>query len=471
MFGSRIITFLRVVGLCSSMALAQATLSTDSSRSSGVFNPGNSAYNYAPAVLLDGRYRMWWCGQPPGQAVAGDHILYAEASSIDGPFTSQDGSSAFDVVFGGTGTGTFDNEHTCDPSVLRVNGVYYLFYGAEQHDGLPTTIGVASGPDGINWTRLNNGEAIITQAGQQTTASAYGAGQPSAIYLNGMFYVMFTDTTGAGSDGNGGGQYVWRSADATFQSSVEAFTSTGWQAMTAANSRSFSVIDSVSVDWQYSDALDSFIVAHDSSSGETTLTFLDPEDFSIKYAAVNMAGAWTEGPGIVSRPDKHSVISTTNDCGRIPLDVVRSSAGSPPNDLASIGVDLLSGISCSSMAASQIAAIYEGYSPQAAGLPAAVVVDGVRLQIEVPEIIADLTTNTISVPESIYNAIPYGASLRVEQTVLGATNLPAAFELDNDVLWPVNCLKIITDNDSNITMVDAATWQSHQMGPNLYCLS
>jgi hypothetical protein len=138
MFGSTIIAIVRAASLGSSIALAQATLSADSSRSStSAFNSGNSAYNYAPAILLDGRYRMWWCGQPPDQAVAGDHILYAESSSLDGPFTSQDGSAAFDVVFGGTGTGTFDNEHTCDPSVVRVNGVYYLFYGAEQNDGLP----------------------------------------------------------------------------------------------------------------------------------------------------------------------------------------------------------------------------------------------------------------------------------------------------------------------------------------------
>jgi hypothetical protein len=110
-FRSTIIALVQTASLGSSIALARATLSTDSSRSSpSTFNSGNSAYNYAPAILLDGRYRMWWFGQPPDQAVAGDHILYAESSSLDGPFTSQDGSAAFDIVFSGTGTGTFDNE-------------------------------------------------------------------------------------------------------------------------------------------------------------------------------------------------------------------------------------------------------------------------------------------------------------------------------------------------------------------------
>lgn len=472
MLGSSIVALALAASLRASIALAQASLSTDSPRSNpGAFDSSGSAYSYAPAILLDGKYRMWWCGQTPGQAVAGDHILYAESSSLDGPFTSRDGSAPFDVVFGGTGTGTFDNEHTCDPSVVRANGVYYLFYGAEQKDGLPTTIGVASSPDGINWSRMNNGQAIVTQAGQQKTGSSYGAGQPSAIYLNGMFYMMFTDTTGAGSDGNGGGQYVWRSADATFQSNVEAFTSTGWQTMTAANSRSHSIIDTVSADWQYSDALDAFIVAHDSSANETTLSFLDPKDFSVKYADVNVAGSWTEGPGIVSRPDKHSVASPINDCGRVPVDIIRSTTGQPPNSLARIGVDVLSGVVCSSMAAAQVATIYEGYILQASGLPAAVVVDGLRLQIEEPAVILDLSRNPISVPESIYRIIQYGASLRVGQTVLGATNKPGSFELDNNVLWPVSCLKLVTDNDSNITTVDPATWQSHQFGPSLYCLS
>ena len=471
MFSTTLIAF--VASLGSSIALAQATLSTDSTRSSpGVVESGDSAYDYAPAILLDGKYRMWWCGQPPNQAVAGDHILYAESSSLDGPFTSQDGSSAFDVVFAGTGTGTFDSEHTCDPSVLRVDGTYYLFYGAEQDDGLPTTIGLASSPDGISWTRMNNDEPIVTEAGQLDTGNAYGAGQPSVIYLNGEFYMIFTDTTGTGSNpSNGAGQFVWRSADVTFQTGVEVFTSSGWQAMTTANSRSFSVLDAVSVDWQYSDALDAFIIAHDNTAGETTLTFLDPEDFSVTYADVNMAGTWTEGPGIVSRPDKHSVVSTTNDCGRVPVDVIRPTTGQPPDSLALIGVDLLSGISCSSMASNQVAAMYEGYSLDASGLPAAVVVSGLRLQIQASAVLPDLSTNTIAVPASIYSAVPYGSSLRTGQTVLGASGEPAAFELDNNVLWPVSCIQIISDNDSGITEIDATTWLSYQRGPSLYCLS
>lgn len=45
-------------------------------------------------------------------------------------------------------------------------------------------VGVASGVDGINFERLNNGNPIVTPAGYQAV-NKYGAGQPSVIYLQG----------------------------------------------------------------------------------------------------------------------------------------------------------------------------------------------------------------------------------------------------------------------------------------------
>lgn len=252
-------------------------------------------------------------------------------------------------MFSGTGTGTFDNKHTCDPSVVKAGDTYYLFYGAEQDDGLPTTAGVASSPDGVTWTRLNNDQPILTQAGQLNTGNTYGAGQPSVTYINGTFYMIFTDTTGAGADPSTGyGQFAWRSSDPTFQSNVEVWTTSGWQAKTDANSRSLSIIDSVTSDWQYSDVLDAFVIAHDTTANETTLSFLGPANLSsTKYADVTIAGAWTEGLGIVSRSDKHSVATASTDCGRVPIDVIRSTTGQPLTGLAHIGVDvILSGVTC-----------------------------------------------------------------------------------------------------------------------------
>ncbi|HEX3649039.1 MAG TPA: beta-xylosidase, partial [Pseudonocardiaceae bacterium] len=107
-----------------------ATLATGHARSSGgvVASGGPSApYNYAPTVLEShGTYRMWWCSQLPGAARPGDQILYATATSPNGPFRAPNGRPG-QTVFTNSPNG-FDRLHTCDPSVIDVDGVYYLYY-------------------------------------------------------------------------------------------------------------------------------------------------------------------------------------------------------------------------------------------------------------------------------------------------------------------------------------------------------
>ena len=99
----------------------EAALATDRARQSDgpVVSGGSAApYNYAPSVLLDdGQYRVWWCSQVPGVEVPGDDVLTSSAAGLNGPFP--DGVP----VFHGSGGG-FDALHTCDPSVIRVDGIY-----------------------------------------------------------------------------------------------------------------------------------------------------------------------------------------------------------------------------------------------------------------------------------------------------------------------------------------------------------
>nr|WP_246400700.1 PT domain-containing protein [Jiangella mangrovi] len=191
---------------------------------------------------------------------------------------------------------------------------------------------------------------IIAPANQQDTGNDYGAGQPSAVYLDGQFYLIFTDTTGAGAlASNGAGQFAWRSSDPTFATGTEVFTAEGWQASTPENNRSFSVANAFSADWQYSDELESFIIAHNNDAGRTTLTFLGTENLAEHpYAPVNIEGVWVEGPGVVSLPDKHAVDDGAEECGRVPVDVIHSSRadGVPPQDLVHKGIDLVAPIDC-----------------------------------------------------------------------------------------------------------------------------
>ncbi|PTL84964.1 beta-xylosidase [Vitiosangium sp. GDMCC 1.1324] len=424
-------------------------------------------YDYVPSVMKDGVYRMWWCG-----GVAGDYILYAEANSLSGPWHARGSTTAnsYDVVFRPTGNSAqFDGAHTCDPSVIRVDGTYYMYYGG-YGDGTGTTmIGVASSPDGLNWTRLNGGNPILTPARDyRTVSNPYGAGQPSVTYVNGKFHLIYTDTTGYGVDANGGGQFVLRSADPTFQSGVEELTASGFAPMTSANHTRHSLLAAFSVDWQYIDTNDTFAVAMSSGNHNSFTVLLYNNTLNGLVDRFDLAGSWTEGTSIVSRPDKHAIPTST--CGTVPIDILRSvgTPGQPGTwDLAHVGVDLLTGRTCDQI---PVGRVYEGYLLGTPGLPMMLVRDGLRLQFALAAPAADLSRNSISVSSDIYHRIPYGASLFSGNTVYVATGRPGAFLMDDGRLWPVSCIEAVQHNNSVLTSIGTSQWDSYARGPSLYCL-
>jgi hypothetical protein len=40
--------------------------------------------------------------------------------------------------------------------------------------------------------------------------------------------------------------------------------------------------------------------------------------------------------------------------------------------------------------------------------------------------------------------------------------------LDNNLLWNVSSLQLVTDNQSTVTQTSTATWDGHGHGPSLY---
>ncbi len=458
--------------LCLESSLhAQTTLSTTNYRHSA--NVGsNSVYDYTPTIMQDGKYRMWWCGAAEGP---GDNILYAESTSLSGPFTAPNGTDPYLVVFRGTNDGTsFDSEHTCDPSVIRVNGTYYMYYGGLQKDSgpLPTEIGLAQSSDGITWTRMNNGNAIIVPA-ELTTGNAYGAGQPSVIYLNGYFYVVYTDTTGlGGTPQETNAVYVVRSTDPTFQSGVQELTATGFQSQTSSNHTTYALLNTASVDWTYIDSLQVFAVAedHGSDPNNTYIHFFSTDLLSIPYNNIAVAGTWVDGPGIVTRPDKHALPPMNSACGTTSFDFIKATSlngNGAPDNLQDFGVDILSGLTCASIS-NLVANMFEGYAIQAPGFPLTLDIGGVRLQSASTLPIQDLTKNFINTSSEIFYDIPYGASLQVGAQALGASGRPAGFLLDNNTLWLVDSIKILTDNSSSITTIPTSEWDTYSHGPDLH---
>lgn len=306
---------------------------------------GKPVYNYAPSVMVDGVYRMWWCG-----GIAGDYILYAEAPSPDGPWHSStsDEQNSFDIAFQPTGVdGDFDGLHTCDPSVIRVGGLYYLYYGGGRKDDF-TRIGIARSDDGIRWTRMNDGRPIVIPRAEiegRHYNGEYGAGQPSITYVDGYFYLIYTDTTGLGPSG----VYVKRARYPDFSDAEDMIRDkAGHVSFVTSSGDTYGVCrlyHGVNVDWQYSDMYQAFLVVGHFTPGEINMTLFD-HSLSYQVGEAIVRGRWNEGPGVISRPDRHSIVSAIP--GRVPVDVLRAVDTRPePHDdnpfywqMSHLGVDL-----------------------------------------------------------------------------------------------------------------------------------
>src|SRR5579872_2158586 len=120
-------------------------------------------YDYAPAIIFDdGIYRLYWCA-----GIAGDFIVHSASQRLEGPWHGVKSGflNTFDIALRPTGSRTdFDGLHTCDPSVIKVGGTYYLYYGGNFADDGLTAVGVARSDDGVHFQRMNRGKPIFTAA-------------------------------------------------------------------------------------------------------------------------------------------------------------------------------------------------------------------------------------------------------------------------------------------------------------------
>ena len=236
---------------------------------------------------------------------------------LSGPLPGGGGNptaNTHDDTFHGTGVlADFDGTHTCDPSVLRVNGVYYMYYGgiSENAGQTWTRVGVAKSENGLSWTRLNGGKPIVDAARNPYTSALpnnYGAGQPTATFVDGLFYLQFTDTTGlGGNQGNGAGQYVLRSPDPVFQSGVEELSATGFVPYGQTPHTGHSLLEAYGSDLVYADALDGFLVA--SVGNGIEVRFFD-KTLTKQEGMYAVPAAWTEEPAVAARPDHHAMPGT-----------------------------------------------------------------------------------------------------------------------------------------------------------------
>lgn len=212
--------------------------------------PGQTRYDWGPSVMKDGDlYRMWWVrwgasseGGHPCEAVLpdgetfrfeypsrGDRIYYAESRDGKTWNVGGDDYAGDPADFGPDASGPLqvlgpaesDQErmHVACPSVLKVNGVFYLYYEASSafkvsrgDDGQPRETGeyhnqifVARSRDGKSWEKLpnNNNPQPIVEAPEtnlRPDQQRYGVGQPSVFFQDGKFIMHYVHSCGPPGD-------------------------------------------------------------------------------------------------------------------------------------------------------------------------------------------------------------------------------------------------------------------------------
>ncbi|MQA07580.1 MAG: beta-xylosidase [Pseudonocardiaceae bacterium] len=427
---------------------------------------GDSPYNYGPTVMQDGGMtRMWWCSQLGSARPPGDDVLYAESPSVDGPFGVSGGGRAHPVFSGSRGG--FDAMHTCDPSVIKVADTYYLYYtGASGDHDHGNKIGLATSEDGVHWSRANGGEPIVTPAGDRPVRNSYGVGQPGAVYLDGWFYLMFTDTTGRKAGWNGAGQFVLRAKDPAFGDGVQALTDSGFRPVESTHaSRERAIVDAFSADLMWVRQLDAFAVAHETSKG-TTLTFWDRDFTRHPYRAVHVAGPWREGPGLLRQPDGHAPVSAEDPCGRIPIDVVRATRNQrAPTDMRHFGLDITNAPGCANTG--RALNVLDGFAAVSPMRTVDLVIEGKLLRIERRSVAEKLAKNILDGHVPVLEKASVAGRLTPGTPAKQAPGRGVGFLLDGGKLWRVHAPGVVELNSSPIGDVSPQVWDSYGKGPEL----
>ena len=159
-----------------------------------------------PYVLRVGNeYMLWYGGISGGQA--GDVGVTPAHVRIErvGLATSPDGihwrrRNAGQPVMDIGPAGAIDSVQATGMHVLQIDGQFVMWYGA--YNGTHT-LGIAISPDGVNWTKGNNGESLAGLAGDQQMG-------PS-VYFDGSQYLMVYNHNLPGKNGG----TIWTAFAAT----------------------------------------------------------------------------------------------------------------------------------------------------------------------------------------------------------------------------------------------------------------
>lgn len=326
-------------------------------------------YDYSPSVMLDldGKYKVWWCGSNwTPEVPGGDQIWYSESTSFNGPW-----STPISVFHPGTFPGGFDANFTCDPSVVRVNGYYYLYYtGITTSLGDLTKIGVVRSSNGISWQQFNGGVPIVLPKDGSVSVGQgwYGAGYPSVVVKNDWFYMLYMDDTGVIINGQSvpvSQGFVLRSKNPAFAAGeVQQLRNDGGVVAFypySSNLR-YPIWNTTNADLVFHDGLRMFIVGNTGIPDQLSTIFFNdgfaPQCSSDYFSNAKGLGStpmyWTQGPGLVRSPSGRAIFDFRNlqqQACIVAVDGLRSvgapgQENSPTWDLGWAGADITLAQAC-----------------------------------------------------------------------------------------------------------------------------
>lgn len=141
-----------------------------------------------PSVIKEGEvYRMWFTG---GNFKGLNHVRVYHATSNDG--INWDINTT--PIMSEGPRGTWDDERTETPSVIKVGDTYHMYYtGFKTGDAIARfNIGHATSKDGINWVKDPN-NPVIRNHDDATIWGLYYVAEPGVLYNpgDGLFYLYY----------------------------------------------------------------------------------------------------------------------------------------------------------------------------------------------------------------------------------------------------------------------------------------
>jgi predicted GH43/DUF377 family glycosyl hydrolase len=155
-----------------------------------VFGPGTAAWEiggpYGCTVMpVQGGYKMWYGGYDAAYAV----LRIGYATSADGITWKRD--TVNNPVLNPGASGQWDDKSLFGPNVLRIGNAYYMWYVGATTSGTSEATGVATSPDGINWTRYAANPLLVPSSGAWDTkwadvGSVVQSGNTLHMWYDGM---------------------------------------------------------------------------------------------------------------------------------------------------------------------------------------------------------------------------------------------------------------------------------------------